>query len=397
MLERLDSVAWGELEHAYGAAGDVPGLIRELLAPDAGAREKARRQLYGNIFHQGSRYEASAYAAPFLLELLADPRTPDRPALLGLLTSLAIGYDESWLPEGFPAADYRGRAAGGERLLRQRPRPDAGEGGYEYWMSLDAQDQERLFAHVELAVHDAVRAGVPLFCALLGDPDPGLRAGAAYALAWFGEDAAVSGGPLSVAATDAHPAVAATALVALGLTGVTLPAASDTIRAALGDEREVVRWGAAIAAARLHGADAGVAVAAELLAWTGTDRAADPQLPYLDGDLSGYAGLALFRQLGGAHTDPAFDALLARIPSVSGPEALPVVGEALRHAFPDGPISPGTGAADLTPAQRRLLQTLADSPATWQWHGFGLFANLTGGIHAYGLPATPDAMRDFLT
>ena len=125
MLEGLTTIRWADLEHAYGCADDVPDLIVALRSPEPKAREQARWHLYGNIFHQGTRYEASAYAVPFLLELLADPDTQARPDLLELLTSLAIGYDECWLPEGFPAADYRRRAAGGERLLQGAPTPTA--------------------------------------------------------------------------------------------------------------------------------------------------------------------------------------------------------------------------------------------------------------------------------
>ncbi|OKI44859.1 hypothetical protein [Micromonospora sp. CB01531] len=40
-------------------------------------------------------------------------------------------------------------------------------------------------------------------------------------------------------------------------------------------------------------------------------------VPFLNGDLDGYAGLAL-RQLGTQHTDRAFDAMLRRLPTVSG-------------------------------------------------------------------------------
>lgn len=95
---------------------------------------------------------------------------------------------------------------------------------------------------------------------------------------------------------------------------------------------DLVRWGAAVALARLHGPAADAAVATELLAWAGGDGPSRPEIPYLDGDTAGYAGLAL-RQIGDAYADAAFDALLARIPVVSGPQALPVVGEALRRAF----------------------------------------------------------------
>ncbi len=33
MLDGLDDVPWDRLHHAYGAASDVPGLLRELAAP----------------------------------------------------------------------------------------------------------------------------------------------------------------------------------------------------------------------------------------------------------------------------------------------------------------------------------------------------------------------------
>jgi len=91
MLERLHTVDWNALTHAYGPAGDVPGLILALTAADRQARKDAYWELYGTIFHQGTRYPATAPAVPFLLELLADPATPDRHDLLLLLTHLVTG------------------------------------------------------------------------------------------------------------------------------------------------------------------------------------------------------------------------------------------------------------------------------------------------------------------
>ncbi|MEV4141189.1 hypothetical protein AB0J72_54620 [Dactylosporangium sp. NPDC049742] len=55
-LERLGDVPWAELGHAYGSAADVPDLILALRSQDADARARARWHLYGNIFHQGTRY-----------------------------------------------------------------------------------------------------------------------------------------------------------------------------------------------------------------------------------------------------------------------------------------------------------------------------------------------------
>jgi hypothetical protein len=63
-LERLDDVPWGSLTHAYGAADDVPGLLRELASGDAEAREAALHELHGNVWHQGTVYEATAHVVP---------------------------------------------------------------------------------------------------------------------------------------------------------------------------------------------------------------------------------------------------------------------------------------------------------------------------------------------
>jgi HEAT repeat protein len=388
MLEGLDAVAWARLDHAYGPAADVPDLIRTLRSPDPKARDNARSQLYGNIFHQGSRYEASAYAVPFLLELLADPDTAERAEILYLLTSLAIGYDEAWLPDGFPVEDTRQGAAGGEELLRL-----ARERGEEYVDSLDAEEQESMYVYIELAAYDAVRAGVPLFRTLLGDEDERLRTAAAYALAWFPEDGAGSTAPLAGAVADVHEPVVVCALVALGLVGTDEPVAVQPIQAALTDERDLVRWAAAVALTRLRGPAADARAVSLLLAWAGGDAEEDDEIPFLDGDLAGYAGLAL-EQLGEDGSGATFDALLARIPAVCGPPAIPVVGSALRRAFPDGPVADGAPFGALDPPQQRLLRVLAGSPSTWSWDGCE-FANLSELLSAYDLPSTAEEMRAY--
>jgi hypothetical protein len=98
--------------------------------------------------------------------------------------------DEAWLPAGPPIAEQRAATEGGEALLAAGPHPggndfDEDEGDYAYLESLPPMDKGRLFAYVTVAAYDAVRAGVPLFRALLSDPDPAVRAHAAYALAQF--------------------------------------------------------------------------------------------------------------------------------------------------------------------------------------------------------------------
>jgi hypothetical protein len=103
---------------------------------------------------------------------------------LELLTAIAIGYDESWLPGGLP---------------------------------------NRFYNHIAIAAYDAVGAAVPPLRTMLSDRDAAVRTAAAYALAWFPEQADGSLPALGSAATDwcgeADGPVIATVLVATGLLG----------------------------------------------------------------------------------------------------------------------------------------------------------------------------------
>ncbi|MET7981235.1 MULTISPECIES: hypothetical protein [unclassified Streptomyces] len=84
----LDDVRWSDLTHAYGPAEDVPELIRALYEDDEEAADEAVHELYGNIHHQGTIYQASAPAVPFLAHAaLHAPRK--REELLMLLAVLA--------------------------------------------------------------------------------------------------------------------------------------------------------------------------------------------------------------------------------------------------------------------------------------------------------------------
>jgi tetratricopeptide (TPR) repeat protein len=154
VLAGLDEVPWRTLQHAYGPATDVPGQLRALLSPDEHVRERAMHRLYGNIWHQGSVYEATAYAVPFLIKLLAYARTPDKPAILHLIADLA---------------------------------EDDGTRTY-------GEDSEAKSAH------DAVGAGLPLYLDLLAaSTEPQLRGAAITVLAAFRERSAESVPPLQAA------------------------------------------------------------------------------------------------------------------------------------------------------------------------------------------------------
>ena len=93
MLDGLYSIPWKRLTHAYGSAEDVPGLLHALqtASPELRGEDSPLWELFGNIWHQGTVYAATAYAVPFLIELAADPSTPDRVGILNLLDEIARG------------------------------------------------------------------------------------------------------------------------------------------------------------------------------------------------------------------------------------------------------------------------------------------------------------------
>ena len=93
MLDGLERVPWRELHHAYGTAEDVPDLIRDLVAGDRERQKVALYELFGNIWHQGTVYEATSHAVPYLVEIALHPNTEPgtRDGVVGLLACIADG------------------------------------------------------------------------------------------------------------------------------------------------------------------------------------------------------------------------------------------------------------------------------------------------------------------
>ena len=91
MLEGLDAVEWGSVEHAFGAAIDIPSLLRALRSDSREDRDSAFENLFGNIVHQGTVYDATPLAVPFIIELLRAHDALDAEDLVLLLASIAEG------------------------------------------------------------------------------------------------------------------------------------------------------------------------------------------------------------------------------------------------------------------------------------------------------------------
>ncbi len=74
-LIALDDPRWAELQHAYGAADDIPELLANLSIPK-GERseddpiEDTWEELWSSLCHQGDVYSASFAAVPHIVDVL---------------------------------------------------------------------------------------------------------------------------------------------------------------------------------------------------------------------------------------------------------------------------------------------------------------------------------------
>ncbi|WP_042430056.1 hypothetical protein [Streptacidiphilus anmyonensis] len=92
----LDQVDWSQLRHAYGPAEDVPSLLRDLASPVEETVAEAEQGLWDSIVHQGTVYQATAPAVPFLARLASEGVRPA--ALVCMLGAIAQSVDEHDLP-----------------------------------------------------------------------------------------------------------------------------------------------------------------------------------------------------------------------------------------------------------------------------------------------------------
>lgn len=108
MWEGLDAVGWAGLEHNYGTAEDVPGLLRRCAGADAGDAEEAADELLNSLHHQGGWIcGAAAAALPFLVRLGTCAQVPCRRSVLELVAVLAAEagkVEERYVAPGWTAA-----------------------------------------------------------------------------------------------------------------------------------------------------------------------------------------------------------------------------------------------------------------------------------------------------
>lgn len=109
-LDELDHVDWSNLRHAYGQGvvgadlhGDVERALRLIEEDSRGALNEG---LWSSLCHQGTVYEASAFAVPFLASVASGNVSAElRKDLAILIGCIAIGGSDV-SPNGMQEGSY---------------------------------------------------------------------------------------------------------------------------------------------------------------------------------------------------------------------------------------------------------------------------------------------------
>ncbi len=356
MLEGLDAVPWKTLQHAYGEASDVPGLIRRLASEDSDERDEALDALYGNICHQGTVYEATSRAVPFLVELFAAPAVKGREHIGELLFNISHGTSYH---------DVHQHLAFVGPILKEQP-------GFAERLAKELSDVEKVKAALS-AVH-------PSFLAVLdADAEPAVRRQAVRLLSRCEGARAIVLRELQrrlFAVRDA-PLRAA---VHFALAALDFPGSRALLTDALGDESPLVRLAAALALG-FFGAELPEAAARVLTEHLADLERADYAQFVFGSDQVADIGSAL-RQATPEQRERAADAMVAAVKAQRA-GIFSVASPMLALVF--DPQAPPKSLEALSPVQRRVLELVSGFTWTRPTGTWSVFANFCSMLRHYGL------------
>jgi hypothetical protein len=390
MLEHIDDVPWSEIQHCYGPADDVPGLIRQLASSDSEMRREALSELSGNILHQGTVFEATSYAVPFLIELLQEPSVADKHWLLVLLADLATGSS--------------------------------------YWdvhqhLSIfkDSQDDHMSEIETELgwvkAAHDGVLAGRTAYLQLLEDGDEKVRMAAAFLLGTFPEAAEENFEALrAVYAAEQNENVRAAQVLAIGslvfseerivrfLEEVLTSSEARAVQvaAALG-----LAWASSRFPLTPEAESSAVTVLSEIAEYPGEVAKVFNELPGQEAEVVTDCCGALSVLVGQRHTasqsseDPGVTRVLSSM--IAGLQRVPpyqtwdIVDSLLSIVFGGRPMPESATLPTLAPQQRMVLEAILDSDPFWgDDEKDKIWVKRAEVMRAFGLPKRRKKLRAFL-
>ncbi|MGA4867125.1 hypothetical protein ACPB9J_31255 [Streptomyces lavendulocolor] len=400
-LDGLNDVPWSSLRHAYAAADEVPGWLRQLNSRNSAQRNAALDQLFDSLFHQGSRSPASLAAVPFLARSALNVPAETRSGVLLLLIRLAVDWhDEYELPGTINTPAWRSLVAelnDPENLAwydEQIAAATDPAARLHLTEMRAAEEQHTDPRDLALQCYDAVRAELPRLLTLLGATDSTTRARTAHLAACYPEEAASSVPQLLDRVTmETEPSVTAAILVAVGLLGDagTVP----HITAHLASQEPAIRWAAATALARLAtGTTATVdqETVARIVRTLGeaTQTSHLKGIEFNGGDLVGYSVLSLL-SLAAFDVDSVLKAVAACLPLVSDRLRTTLLPPAVRVAF----TAPSTGShpafAALPKGHQKLLESLLEAVGPSRFNRL-----LQEELDNCGLPDTRATLRAYV-
>ena len=382
LLADIDKIEWNKLTHAYGEASDVPAVIRKLLSDDSEERNQALWVLYGNIFHQGTRYQATPYAVPFIYELIAAPEVKDRDQLIYLLVKIALGYEEAFLPTGIDIEKFRQSREDAMKQMSDEDKSDCEEYGFG--------------PDVELDCYDAVKKGIPELIALLDSEDEAVQNAAAYALAWFPEEADTSLPAIrSIIRKHKNNLYRANALLAFGLLARSSGAQveAEDFEFELTHESLLLRTAAAITLYKFPLPDKLVNILIEAIQESSQLQGLE-EIQFNEGNLSGYASCVLTCSDESAYSK-VIPALCKTLENVNAYQSLDITSSILQMVvlgkekyLRDIPV------AELKPLEVDALRAIANHGG-WKIDD-ATFVNYSDLVGSFGCPDSQEALLAYL-
>jgi hypothetical protein len=348
----------------------TPDRLRRLASTDPEARESAFDDLCFSIYHQGSVYNSSVDAVPFLVKMADTEGFPDKPRVLELLSHLATGW--SWHDS------HKGM------LVTQNMQNDPAY-GYE------AKRQRELGWVREL--RNRVAAGLPVFLRLLRDPGADTRTAAGQLLLVQEASEVVREGALGAFAAEHDPVCRATLLRLAARHGADTLRLWDTGLAT--DPIRLVRLVAATEVLRKERRASPRAAAdlvlAELREQNPELRDAFQQVPYSGEFVAALGGFLTFA--GGDHAEPALRVLVEDVearPDLMGERLQAMLALCCSHTDP--PANVFEQPALLSDLAKRAVAAAFRSAVKDKVH----YCNAQDAIAAFGIPVYQKARDEFL-
>lgn len=378
MLEKLNKIPWSSLKHAYGFADDVPDQIRGLASADAEIRESVLWSLYGNIFHQGTRYQATPYAIPFIYELIENEEVQDRHKLIFFLVHIALGYEEAYLPEGVNFSVLQLEYEAAEENMTSEQRLENKKYGYSPMAVLNCYYE--------------VEKGVSILQQLIKEEDKLIHNAAIYALAWFPRQANASVKLIQAqipVLTEEQDIANAILTIGLLIRSSSVEIGTQKLEGYLYSTSKLIRLCAAIALAREPLSNQIVEILIDALL-SDEKKELTEGIHFNEGYLDGYVSKTLSKY-GEVQKERIVLALCELLKSVNDYQSLDVTQSIIDFINRNRvlPIKE-TKLEDLEELDIVALRTIANFGG---WEGFGNYSLM---MHDAGMPGSKETLLEYL-